>query len=104
MTTVVPILTLLAGNMNNKLLPAPVPIMTKIGLLFFIIARNTDSYNLRNAAPSLYIRSNSSWILTPRNHFHLATYASYISSSYAALFRFNRPPIPTPACADRKFN
>ena len=51
-TTVVPVLILRAGNMNNKLFPAPVPMMTNMGVLFFIMACNTSSCSLRNLAPS----------------------------------------------------
>jgi hypothetical protein len=40
------------GNINNTLLPAPVPIIATIGLLYYIIAWIVGFYTLQNAASS----------------------------------------------------
>jgi hypothetical protein len=52
MTIIVTPLDTDAGNINNILLPAPVPIIATIGLLCCIIAWIVGFYTLRNAASS----------------------------------------------------
>ena len=100
MTTVVPELILLAGNWNNNVFPTLVPITTTMGLWCFMMACNIGSYNPRNWASLPNIFSNSAWMSTPRNRFHQANCASYISSSYTCRFLLALPLIPTPWCAD----
>jgi hypothetical protein len=49
-TIIVTLLDIDAGNINNILLPAPIPIIATIGLLYYIIAWITGFYTLQNAA------------------------------------------------------
>ncbi|KAG9241065.1 hypothetical protein BJ878DRAFT_428922 [Calycina marina] len=88
-TTVVPDFWLWAGNWNNKLLPAPVPMITTTGLTFCMILVMASSCLPLNVAPSPTILFNSAWISTVRNRFHRAICASCISSSGVPRFRFN---------------
>src|SRR5579862_6131004 len=63
-TTVVPLLTQYASNMNNKLFPSPVAITLTIGLCPVIIAYMVFSYKLQNSAFCPINSFNLLWILT----------------------------------------
>ena len=51
-TTVIPSATQLASNMNNMLLPPPIPITTTTGLCPITMALMAASYSLRNWLPA----------------------------------------------------
>jgi hypothetical protein len=51
-TTIVTPLDTNVGNINNILLPTPIPIIATTGLLYYIIAWITGFYTLQNAASS----------------------------------------------------
>jgi glucan phosphoethanolaminetransferase (alkaline phosphatase superfamily) len=66
-TIIITLLDTDAGNINNTLLPTPMPIIATTGLLYCIIAWITGFYTLRNAASS------------PNNFFNLlSTSTNYI--------------------------
>jgi hypothetical protein len=66
-TMIVTLLDTDAGNINNILLPASIPIIATTGLLYYIIAWIVGFYTLRNAASS------------PNNFFNLlSTSTNYI--------------------------
>jgi hypothetical protein len=66
-----------AGNINNTLLPASIPIIATIGLLCCIIAWITGFYTLRNAASS----SNNFFNLLSTSTNRIIFYQQYSSST-----------------------
>ncbi|PVH68980.1 hypothetical protein DL98DRAFT_440045, partial [Cadophora sp. DSE1049] len=88
-TTVIPDFWLCAGNWNNELFPAPVPITTNTGLTLAMMARNASSCFPWNWDPLPTRISDSDWVSTVQNRFHLAICASCMSSSTVARFLFN---------------
>ncbi|KAE8852436.1 hypothetical protein PTNB73_10603 [Pyrenophora teres f. teres] len=86
-TTVVPPCSAHAGNMNNKLLPAPVGITATTGLSPAVIALIAASCTPRNLASSPIMRFSCALASIFLSRCHRSTLASSASLSNGALFR-----------------
>ncbi|CAE7208678.1 hypothetical protein PTTW11_09879 [Pyrenophora teres f. teres] len=86
-TTVVPPCSAHAGNMNNKLLPAPVGITATTGLSPALIALIAASCTPRNLASSPIMRFSCALASIFLSRCHRSTLASSASLSNGALFR-----------------
>jgi hypothetical protein len=87
-TIVVPPVILLASNMNNMLLPLPVPITTTTRLSPLTMASIAASYCLWNQLPAPNNPSNLACTLTAHICCYRYIYISCPTSSYYALLRF----------------
>src|ERR1700761_5181012 len=99
-TMVLPPDAMRAGNMNNKLLPPPVPMMTITGLWPLIMASIAGFCIPRNFASLPTMISNPACILACFKCFHRNSCISLFTSSQWDLFRLTPTPTPNPCVAD----
>jgi hypothetical protein len=86
-TIIVTPLDIDTGNMNNILLPTSIPIITTIGLLYYIITWITGFYTLRNTSSS-----NNFFNLLSTSTNYIIFYRRYSSST--ASFRATTACVP----------